>query len=307
MSLSKSKYCNGLQCKKMLYLNMYYPNEKDSENNNILDNGTNVGIIAKSLFGKYIDINFSDNLNDMIKNTKNLLHLNNIIITEASFNYDNNFCSVDILKKDGNSFEIYEVKSSTVVKDVYLDDISYQYYVLSNLGYNVTKCSLVNINSNYVRDGEIELDKLFCITDVTSDVKDRQDKVRDNIKEMNKYLETGNHENDEMLSINCMHPYPCLFFRYCTRFLTNNNVFKIRGMTSNKKFEFYKKGIISYEDLLHENINSKYKEQIEFELFDKEDYIDKKKIKDFLDTLSYPLYFLDFETYQVPVPEYDGS
>ena len=307
MSLSKSKYCNGLQCKKMLYLNMYYPNEKESENDRVLDNGTNVGIIAKSLFGNYIDINFSDNLSDMIKDTKSLLNINNIVITEASFNYDNNFCSVDILKKDKDNYEIYEVKSSTNIKDIYLDDISYQYYILTNLGYNVTKCSLVNINNNYVRHGDIELDKLFTITDVTSDIIIRQEKVKNKIDEINEYLKEGNHENDNNLSINCMHPYPCLFFKYCTKSLPSKNIFNIRGMTNNKKFDFYNKGIISYEDLIKENILPKYKEQIEFELYDKEDYIDKDKIKYFLDTLSCPLYFLDFETYQVPVPEYDES
>ena len=47
------------------------------------------------------------------------------------------------------------------------------------------------------------------------------------------------------------------------------------------------------------------KQQIDFELNNKSVYIDKKRIKDFLSTLSYPLYFLDFETYQMSIPEYD--
>ena len=41
------------------------------------------------------------------------------IITEASFIYDNNFCSVDILKNDCDGVEIYEIKSSTKIKDIY--------------------------------------------------------------------------------------------------------------------------------------------------------------------------------------------
>ena len=148
---------------------------------------------------------------------------------------------------------------------------------------------------------------MFIITDVTSDIKERQDKVKNNIDEMNKYIESGSHEKDDMLSINCMHPYPCLFFKYCTKDLPENNIFKIRGMTNNKKFEFYKNDIISYEKLLKEKINPKYIEQIEFELKNKKEHINKEKISNFLNTLSFPLYFLDFETYQVPVPEYDYS
>ena len=46
--------------------------------------------------------------------------------------------------------------------------------------------------------------------------------------------------------------------------------------------------------------------QILYEENDLEDFIDKDKIKEFLNTLSYPLYFLDFETYQMPIPLYDN-
>ena len=79
-------------------------------------------------------------LNQMIKDTYLTIEsYPNIVITEASFNYNNNFCSVDILKKQGDKYEIYEVKSSTELKDIYINDASYQYYVLSNLGFNITK------------------------------------------------------------------------------------------------------------------------------------------------------------------------
>jgi hypothetical protein len=38
----------------------------------------------------------------------------------------------------------------------------------------------------------------------------------------------------------------------------------------------------------------------------KQNTIDKKKIRKFLETLSYPLYFLDFETFMSAIPLYDG-
>ena len=44
-------------------------------------------------------------------------------------------------------------------------------------------------------------------------------------------------------------------------------------MTNNTKFKLYNKGIYKYEDLLNEDINPKYKQQIEFTLYNKEDYI----------------------------------
>ena len=106
--------------------------------------------------------------------------------------------------------------------------------------------------------------------------------------------------------MHCVTPYDCPFFKYCTKNLPENNVFKLRGMPNRKKFELYKNNIYSYENLLNTKINEKYKQQIEYELYNKNDYIDKKAVKEFLNTLSYPLYFLDFETFQQAIPKYDN-
>lgn len=65
----------------------------------------------------------------MIEDTKEAIKQGFNIITEASFVYQDNFCSIDTLKCNNNKSEVYEVKSSTEVKDIYLDDISYQVYV----------------------------------------------------------------------------------------------------------------------------------------------------------------------------------
>ena len=307
MYLSKSKYCNGVQCNKMLWLDKFCPLEKeDISNTSVLDNGSEVGELAKGLFGDYIDIEFNTNLTNMISDTLEVIKNNNkVVITEASFSYDNNFCSVDILKKIGNKYEMYEVKSSTEVKDIYLDDISYQYYVLTSLGYDVVKASIVYINNKYIRNKELDLNKLFNIEDVTSVVVSKQEEVKTKIKEINDYMLQKDEPLDD-IGIHCVKPYDCPFFNYCTRNLPINNVFNIMRMRNSTKFNLYHKGVYTYEDLLKEDIDVKFKEQIEFELFDKEDKINKKEIKEFMSTLTCPLYFLDFETYQQSIPLYDG-
>ena len=307
MNLSKSRYCRGLQCKKMLWLEQNKPDEKDELNNEqVLEQGNAVHEVAKYLFGSHINIEFSENLNQMVKDTYITLEsYKDVIITEASFNYDNNFCSVDILKKTGEKYEIYEVKSSTELKDIYIFDASYQYYVLTNLGFNITKCNIIVINNKYKRIGNIELDKLFIKEDITNDVINLQATVKEKIKEINEYMKKENEPIDD-IDIKCFKPYPCPFFKYCTKHIPNNNVFDIANMHNSKKIKLYQEGIYTYHDLLDSDINDKQKQQIEYELYDKEDYIDKEKIKEFLNTLSYPLYFLDFETYQMPIPLYDG-
>lgn len=305
MKLSKSKYCNAFQCMKILWLMEYKPEEKEEiENDSVLKNGTEVGEVAKALFGDYIDIPYQD-LKEMIKLTKEAINNNDKCnIAEASFSYQDNFCSVDILKKNHNHYEIYEVKSSTSIKEIYKEDISYQYYILTNLGYHVDKACLVHINREYKKQGPLELDKLFQIEDLTSIAKEKKKYVEEKIKEINQYMEK--EEEKDIVGKQCFDPYPCPFFSYCTKELDSPNVFDLVGLNINQKLKYYREGITSFKDLLKEDISDKVKEQIEYEINEKEDKFEKEAMKEFLNTLSYPLYFLDFETYQQTIPQYDG-
>ena len=306
MNLSKSKYCDGITCNKKLWLKENMPEVEDDVNNDsILETGREVGELARGLFGDYYNIEFNNDLNIMVNDTKNAIDKGYNIITEASFNHEDNFCSIDILKINDKEVEIYEVKSSTDIEEIYLDDISYQVYVLSSLGYVIKKASIVIINNKYERYEELELNKLFKIEDVTELALSRQTEVKLNIDNLNEYMKQVGEPN-KCLGMYCVKPYDCPFFKYCSRDLPEYNIFKIRGMTNSTKFKFYDKGIYSYEDLLKEDINDKYREQIEFTLYDKNTYIDKDKIKEFINTLYYPMYFLDFETFQQAIPKYDG-
>ena len=153
--LSKSSYCKCVQCEKIHWLNKYKPDSSAVENNeSSFEKGRQVGELAKGLFGDYEDIPFDKDFSLRLEKTDKLLEDKPNIITEASFSYDNNFCSIDILKNDLDGVEIYEVKSSTKIKDIYLDDVAYQYYVLSNLGLKVKKACIVYINNEYIRDKE---------------------------------------------------------------------------------------------------------------------------------------------------------
>ena len=309
--LSKSKYCKLVQCPKILWMNKYksdvaVPTAREA----VLANGTAVGELARNLFGDYTNIEFNTDLNIMVEDTKKMLKSKPNIITEASFNYDNNFCSVDILKNNLDGVEIYEVKSSTDVHDIYLDDASYQYFVLSNLGLNVKKVCIVYINKQYVRDKELEIEKLFNIQDITDIAKLKQGEIKKTIEMANKYMDeyNGDNEPNTDIGMHCFNPYKCEFWEYCTRNLPKPNVFDIGGgMHTSKKFEKYYEGKISFRDLQNENLNPKFLEQIDFELNNLKPKIEKEAIKGLMDSLKYPLYFIDYETYQLAIPEVEGT
>lgn len=309
LNLSKSKYCSAVQCPKMIWLKKNKPEVFDDSvmNQSILETGNEVGDLAMGLFGTYTEVPFGD-LGDMIKKTKELIDAGTAVIAEGSFSYNRLFCSVDILKNLGDGcVEIYEVKSSTSVKDIYYDDAAYQCYVLTKLGYSVQRVSIVHINNQYVRSGELDIQQLFHTEDITEDAINLMPEVAANIERFDAYMQQSEEPIDD-IGMHCFNPYECGFFGYCTRNLPKPNVFDVAGARISTKFKCYNQGIISFEDLNTCNALSagQYK-QVEHELFNYAPYIEKETIKDFLGHLSYPLYFLDFESFQPAIPLYDDS
>ncbi|MBO4580174.1 MAG: hypothetical protein J5715_08485 [Clostridiales bacterium] len=192
MNLSKSKYCSGVQCPKMLWMHKNMREEFDDSviDEAVLAQGNEVGDLAMGLFGDYTEVAYDgDNLSNMIADTNRLIDSGEKIICEASFSYNGLFCSVDILKNLGdNRVEIYEVKSSTDVHDPYQHDVAYQNYVLKNLGFDVVGVFLVHIDNSYIRQGELELEKLFKIVDMKGEADDLYHNVEMTINQIDKVM-----------------------------------------------------------------------------------------------------------------------
>ena len=310
LHLSKSKYCNAVQCPKMLWMQTNRPELFDDSvmNQAVLDNGSEVGDLAMGLFGEYVEVPFDKDLGKMIEKTEELLEAGTPTICEASFLYEGLFCSVDILKNlGGNRLELYEVKSSTSIHDIYYHDVAFQYYVLTKLGYEVTKACLVHVNKEYIRHGELDIQELFRINDLSDDVRARFAEVDSNLDFFSRYLDTVD-EPQRLLGEYCFKPYACGFFKHCSKDLPQPNVFQLAGMQLRKKMGFYREGRVSFEDLSKDkSLNGNCMLQIEHEINDLPPLIDRRSITAFMRGLSYPIYFLDFESFQPAIPLYEDS
>lgn len=308
-NLSKSLYCSGVQCPKMLWLKKHRPELFDSSvmNQAVLDTGSEVGDLAMGLFGDFTEVPYGD-LTAMVAETERLLALATENIAEASFSYDGLFCSVDILRNLGaGQVEIYEVKSSTSVHDIYTHDVAYQVYVLEQLGFRVLKACLIHIDRSYVRGKELEIGKLFLSEDLTETVRGMQQDVAGRVK-MLKACIAAAEAPEQPLGKHCSDPYDCGFWAYCSAELPTPNVFNVAGMLLKTKCKYYDCGIVSYEDLYTKaKLNAGQRMQIEHVLKDLPDYVEKEPIRAFLATLSYPVYFLDFESFMPAVPLYENS
>lgn len=318
--LSKSKYCSFWQCPKMAWLNKYKPEERteDPSLDAIFTKGNEVGDLAMELFGEFVEVTtYTDDKLDvaeMIKKTQQEIAKGTENICEASFSFNGLYCAVDILRKEGDGYAVYEVKSSSMeedsdeVKSVYLADIAYQKYVLEHCGIKVTGTNLVALNKSYVRGDELDIHKLFSVKNVDELISFESQRVESNLRLAEKIL-TCEEEPKYDLAERCRDPYGCQFWAYCSRHLPEKSVFDLYRMNFSKKLDLYHRGIIEYKDLLEcEDIgNSKQIRQMEYALTDKGTYIEPDNIRDFLAGLSYPLYFLDFETMQLAVPQFPGT
>jgi hypothetical protein len=311
MNLSKSRYREGIQCSKILWLNEHKSEVRDEsvKNQGVLDTGNKVGDLAMGYYGAYSEVPYNNNKSIMIAETKRLLDANTSIICEASFSYDGNFCSVDILRVCGGEVEITEVKSSTSINPIYYDDIAFQYYVLSSCGLNVKKAFIMHINNEYERQGDIDLKGLFTAHDCTEIVRSMQKDVAENIERFKKSAEEENEPNID-IGMYCVEPFECVYRTYCWKHIPKNSVFDIsrRALRRDKQFDLYKRGVISYKQLLEsgEKLNDAALLQIETFIYKKPPVINKEAIRIFLDALSWPLYFLDFETFNEAIPPFDG-
>jgi len=236
------------------------------------DSGHDVGNYAKCYFGNYeeIKIDFEDRQNSIlqaVERTKQLVGDGKTkTIAEATFTSPNTFCMVDILRILSNGeVEIVEVKSATSVKEQYYHDVAFQYYVLTKCGYKVAKASLMHINSQYVRRGDLDVQQLFTVKDITEEVIARQKEIEPNLEY---FVQISNQKDEPEMGVGeqCNKPYSCAYIEHCR---TNENYAECKK---------------SFDDKCH-----------------------KEKIQTFLNSLSYPLYFLDFETFQSVIPLYNDS
>ena len=306
MTLSKSLYIRGLQCEKSLWLKKKKPEvlqAPDDSAQAIFDAGTSVGELACELFSGGERIEYTGDFGLQMAKTKELIEHGTKVIYEATFCFDGILVMVDILRICEGGLIINEVKSSTSVKEVYIDDASIQYYVISSLGYKVSA-----VNNTYVRGENLELEKLFRAEDVTEQIMQKQAKIPQILNKFEEIL-SKNVEPEVDIGPHCSDPYHCDAWEYCwreQRGIPEYSIFNISRLRSDKKFDLYKNGMVKFEDIKDLGIfNASQQIQIRSEL-SQEQIIDKDAIREFLKTLSYPLYHLDFETFQQAVPEFVG-
>jgi hypothetical protein len=152
----------------------------------------------------------------------------------------------------------------------------------------------------------LNLDELFITESVLELILPLQKLVKENVDRFKKVI-LKKKMPDVEIGEHCYSPYTCGFYEYCRKHIPENSIFEFSGMHLAKKYELYREGIINLRDIPEEfplNKNNK----LQLDVFKSgKPMVDKKAIKNFISDLEYPIYFMDFETFQPAVPLFDDS
>jgi hypothetical protein len=302
--LTKSAFLMGQQCDKLLWI---YRNQRDQmpevdeATQAIFDQGHIVGAHAKSLYSDGIEIDWSAGHDQGIAQTADALRLRKSLF-EAGFVHGRLHARADILRPAANErWDLIEVKSSSKVKEEeHIPDVAFQKLVYEGAGISIRKCYLMHVNTSYVRNGDLEPEKLLCCEEVTGEVEAIADDVRTEAKRMVKVISAEKCPEVDIEPA-CK---DCDMYSQCCSFLPARNVLSLTGRGATC-MDLLDQGILRLKEIPDDfPLRGKQAIQVACEKCGKP-HIRREKIEEFLAGLTYPLHFLDFETFTVAVPPYD--
>jgi predicted RecB family nuclease len=184
-----------------------------------MDIGQDIGCKARLLFsgGATVDEEPWQHAQAVARTTTLMGDKSIPAIFEAAFEYDAIRIRVDLLERlDGDAWGLREVKSSTGLKDHYLDDLALQAFVLKGVGVPVTSVELVHVNSAYVRGpGGICWADFFTRLDVGDAVATRLIDLPCRLPAMRDCLRVADQPYAEP-GEQCGTPHGCEFWDRCT-------------------------------------------------------------------------------------------
>jgi len=301
--LTKSKYLNGLQCIKRLWIEGKHPERVETPSKaqqRIMNQGVEVGIYACKIFFDGILIERGYNA---VGDTQKAIKSGASCIFEATFIFDGVEIRCDVLQKNNlDSWNIIEVKSSTSIKDEYLPDLAVQKYVLTELGLNITQVKLMYINNQDCIFPD--LSNLFTIRDVTSEVDEIINEIPNNIRAFKEVLDKDAEPNI-LIGRYCDKPHECPIKNYCWHDVPEKSIFTIPRLDKRKERDLVSKGLLSIYEIPADYSLSKKQWSYISTVINAKPEIDEDAIRRELSKIEYPIYFLDFESLNPAIPRFD--
>jgi hypothetical protein len=214
-TLSKSRYCHGLQCIRRLWWEVHEPEAPelvpDPRRQAIFDRGHEVGALARERFPGGVLLDFGpDQRAERLEATGAALAAGARVLFEASFSAGGVFAALDVLERRGAGFGLVEVKSTLDVKEEHLPDVAAQLHAVRAAGLDVRIAEHMHLNRACTFP---DLSDLFVREDVTVQAEALLPAIPDQLRRMRDAL-------DRPLPAvapgeQCERPHPCPFWARC--------------------------------------------------------------------------------------------
>lgn len=313
--LSKTDYILYRECPKNVWIKIHKPEIYPSLDSlsdfekAIIETGNEVELIARKLFPAGILIEGRGLRAE--KETEKLISQKAKILFQPVFSKNGFFAAIDVLEfnPDDETYSIYEIKStSDIDKKSHYHDLAFQVNLLLMSGLKIKKARIIHLNSEYVRRGELNVNKLFKIQEATEEVNVIKESVAAEMEIALKYVSQIKEPSGFCDCIYKGRSNHCSTFRYSNPQIPEYGVHDIAriGNSKAKLQELVGIGVFRLDDI-PDNIefSTVQKNQIDAYRLG-EILVNKNKIQEELNSLVYPLYFLDYETFPAPIPRFDG-
>ena len=248
-NLSKSKYLAGQQCLKRVWLACHHRElaaAPDRSLQAIFDMGHEIGRHATMLFpgGVLVEEKAWEHEKAVARTAELVADERIPAIFEAAFEYRNVRIRVDVLERlPGGQWGLREVKAAASLKDVHIDDLAIQQFVLAGCGISVASAQLIHVNRDYVRgEGEIDWGAFFVRQEPETRVAEAASAVPARVDEMHRVLAQSAAPAIEP-SRHCFKPYSCDFWQHCTQGKPADWVFLLPGLQATQFDQMRQEGI----------------------------------------------------------------
>jgi hypothetical protein len=303
--LTKSRFLRGHQCALSLYYAVFESGRLAAPSaaaQALMAAGLDVGRLAQGLFPGGVWAG-ADEAADPVE----LLAGTAPAVFEATLADDTGLSArIDILARGRRGWRLIEVKSSTSVKPEHLPDVAFQLQLARSCGLEVESIEVLHLNKDYVRRGEVDLDSLFIASDVTAQAEALLPGIVGLGAEL--LLMLGQARLPAVpIGPHCLDPRPCDCMDFCWAGIPEGSVFDIAQLTWKKKFALYQRGLVRITDVPADlDLSPRARLHVEAHQGGRP-IVDRQGLRCFLESLTYPILLLDFETVAPAVPLWDGT
>ncbi len=207
-----------------------------------------------------------------------------------------------LIRKPGTDvWDIYEVKSSTKVKEEYCCDATFQNLVFEEK-YKIGDTYLLHVNRDYVRQGDIDVSQFLKVEKITDKVTELKPRVKTLMAEALRVAGLASNSGVK----GCLTPKFCICPGLCHPDLPDYSIFDVNRLPLDKKEQLLADEIRSVHHIPKDFPLSKA-QRLQVDVAQSgETYIKQDKIVSELASLQYPLCFIDYEAFKPAVPLHDG-